>query len=224
MNVYIGGAARMISRGPEDWHPDPEFVYQYGGGPMFDMGPYYVTALINLLGGIKEVNGFCKASYAERPILSEKKYGNIMQVEVPTYVMGQMRFHSGAIASIFTTFDVSPQSPTLEIYGSEGTISVPDPNCFNGEIVVQRGRSTDKIIQPCIFPYPENSRGLGLADMAKALTTGRLHRANSAQQLHVVEVMSGFYTSSYENRSVTIEAPFERTIPMKKTELLGILD
>ncbi len=220
----IGGAARLISRGPEDWHPDPEFVYQYGGGPMFDMGPYYVTALINLLGSIKEVNGFCKASYSERPILSEKKYGNIMQVDVPTYVMGQMRFHSGAIASIFTTFDVSPQSPTLEIYGSEGTISVPDPNCFNGEIVVQRGRSKDKIIQPCIFPYPENSRGLGLADMAKALSTGRLHRANSAQQLHVVEVMSGFYTSSDENRSVTIETPFERTIPMKKTELLGILD
>ena len=220
----IGGAARMISRGPEDWHPDPEFVYQYGGGPMFDMGPYYVTALINLLGGVKEVNGFCKASYAERPILSEKKYGNIMQVEVPTYVMGQMRFHSGAIASIFTTFDVSPQAPTLEIYGSEGTISVPDPNNFKGEIVVQRGRSKETIIQPCIFPYPENSRGLGLADMAKALTAGRLHRANSAQQLHVVEIMSGFYTSSAENRSVTIESSFERTIPMKKTELLGILD
>jgi predicted dehydrogenase len=142
----IGGAARMISRGPEDWHPDPEFVYQYGGGPMFDMGPYYVTALINLLGGVKEVNGFCKASYPERPILSEKKYGNIMQVEVPTYVMGQMRFHSGAIASIFTTFDVSPQAPTLEIYGSEGTI-ITDNTSDTISLLISSSTSTPPLMK-----------------------------------------------------------------------------
>lgn len=225
IGVPIGGSAHMISRGPEDWHPDPEFVYQYGGGPMFDMGPYYVTALINLLGAVDTVNGMTKISYPERPILSEKKYGNMMQVEVPTYVMGTMRFKSGAVANIFTTFDVSyTESTKLEIFGSEGTITVPDPNQFDGEVLLQRGRSVERISMPRIFDYKANSRGLGLADMAKALSTGRMHRANSAQQLHVVEVMSAFYTSSEQNTNIKIESPFERQKPMQTTGLTGILD
>lgn len=222
----IGGRANMISRGPEDWHPDPEFVYQYGGGPMFDMGPYYVTALINLLGGVDMVNGMTQISYPQRPILSEKKYGTIMDVEVPTYVMGTMRFHSGAIANIFTTFDVSvpPEMARLEIYGSEGTITIPDPNLFDGEILLRRGRNGELISMPRIFNYKENSRGLGLADMAKALRTGRNYRANCQQQLHVVEIMSAFYTSSEKNAFIKIESPYERQAPMRTTELLGILE
>ncbi|MBO5911947.1 MAG: Gfo/Idh/MocA family oxidoreductase [Clostridia bacterium] len=221
----IGGRAHFISRGPEDWHPDPEFVYQYGGGPMFDMGPYYVTALINLLGGVDSVSGMTNISYPERPILSEKKFGNVMKVEVPTYVMGTMRFKSGAIADIFTTFDVTCQNGCkIEIYGSEGTISVPDPNGFDGEVILQRGRSKDTVSMPRIFNYKANSRGLGLADMAKALQTGRKYRANYAQQLHVVEVMSAFYTSSDENRIVKIESEFERQAPMVTDGLLGILE
>lgn len=222
----IGGSASFVSRGPEDWHPDPEFVYQYGGGPMFDMGPYYVTALINLLGGVDSVCGMTQISYPTRPILSAKKYGAMMDVEVPTYVMGTMRFHSGAVANIFTTFDVSnlQDGTRLEIYGSEGSIVVPDPNQFDGEIILKRGRSKELISMPRIFGYSENSRGLGLADMAKALQSGRPFRANYKQQLHVVEVMSAFYTSSETNAFVKIESPYERQAPMKKTELLGILE
>ena len=226
IGIPIGGTARFVSRGPEDWHPDPEFVYQYGGGPMFDMGPYYVTALINLLGAVDSVAGMTQISYPERPILSEKKYGNIMKVEVPTYVMGTMRFRSGAIANIFTTFDVShmEEGERIEIYGSEGSIVVPDPNRFDGEVILKRGRSKETVSMPRIFNYNENSRGLGLADMAKALTTGREFRANSMQQLHVVEVMSAFYTSSERNEFVKIESPYERKKPMQTTALLGILE
>lgn len=221
----IGANASFVTRGPEDWHPDPEFVYLYGGGPMFDMGPYYVTALINLLGAVESVNGMTQISYPTRPILSEKKYGTIMPVEVPTYVMGNMRFKNGAIANMFTTFDVSYQDYyRLEIYGSEGTIFVPDPNMFSGDIYLMRGREPEKISMPTLYNYRENSRGLGLADMAKALTTGRDFRANSAQQLHVVEIMSAFYTSSNENRNVLIESEFERKAPMKTDMLTGILD
>lgn len=223
----IGGQGRMISRGPENWHPDPKFVYQYGGGPMFDMGPYYVTAFINLLGAVDEVAGMAKISYPERPILSEKKYGNMMRVDVPTYVMGNLRFKSGAVASLFTTFDVSntnPEAPSIEIYGSEGSIVVPDPNWFDGKILVRRGREKEMAELPSIYNYKENSRGLGLCDMAKALQTGRMHRANSQQQLHVVEIMSAFYTSSETGKFVKIESEYERQVPMKKTELLGILD
>ncbi|MBQ4054555.1 MAG: Gfo/Idh/MocA family oxidoreductase [Clostridia bacterium] len=221
----IGASAHFVSRGPEHWHPDPEFVYQYGGGPMFDMGPYYVTALINMLGAVESVAGMARASYPERPILSEKKYGNIMKVEVPTYVMGTLRFKSGAIANMFTTFDVTYQkSAKLEVYGSEGTLIVPDPNCFDGKIVLQRGRSQETVTMPGIFNYSENSRGLGLADMAKALLTGRKFRANCDQQLHVVEVMSAFYSSSEKNEFIPILSEFERQKPMERDGLPGILD
>lgn len=222
----IGGSASLVSRGPEDWHPDPEFMYQYGGGPMFDMGPYYVTALINLLGAVDTVSGMTQISYPKRPILSEKKYGTMMDVEVPTYVMGSMRFQSGAIANIFTTFDVSNMSDgtRLEIYGSEGSIVVPDPNTFDGEVILKRGRSKEAISMPRIFNYTRNSRGLGLADMAKALQSGREFRANSEQQLHVVEIMSAFYSSSEKNEFIKIESPYERRSPMKITELIGILE
>ena len=148
-----------------------------------------------------------------------------MKVEVPTYVMGLLRFQSGAVANIFTTFDVSYHENTkLEIYGSEGTIIVPDPNQFDGEVILQRGRSSERISMPRIFDYKENSRGLGLADMAKALTTGRPFRANYAQQLHVVEVMSAFYTSSEQNTNIKIESPFTRQAPMKTQGHTGILE
>jgi len=222
----IGGSASFVSRGPENWHPDPEFVYQYGGGPMFDMGPYYITALINILGAVDTVSGMAKISYPSRPILSEKKYGTIMNVDVPTYVMGTMRFKSGAIANIFTTFDVTAlhSGTCLEIYGSEGSILVPDPNRFDGEVILKRGRSSETVSMPRIFNYSENSRGLGLADMAKALMTGRSFRANSEQQLHVVEIMSAFYTASENNSYVKIESSYERQAPMKTTELIGILE
>jgi len=221
----IGGSAHFLSRGPEDWHPDPEFFYQYGGGPMFDMGPYYVTALINLLGAVEKVSGMTKISYPTRPILSEGKYGNIMPVSVPTYVTGTLQFKNGAIANMFTSFDVTCQrADKLEIYGSEGTIIVPDPNCFDGEVLLQRGRSSEVISMPRIFNYKENSRGLGLADMAKALTSGRMHRANSQQQLHVVEIMSAFYTSSQNDAAVKIESSYERQKPMLSAGLTGILD
>ncbi len=223
----IGGQGRFVSRGPEHWHPDPEFVYEYGGGPMFDMGPYYITAFVNLLGAVDEVAGMAKKSYSQRPILSEKKYGKIMDVEVPTYVMGTLRFKNGAIASLFTTFDVSntnPDAPCIEIYGSEGSIVVPDPNCFNGKIMVRRGREEEIYELPSIFNYNVNSRGLGVSDMAKALQTGRSFRANYQQLLHVTEIMSAFYTSSETGKFVKIESEYEREKPMVKTELVGILE
>lgn len=222
----IGACARMVSRGPESWHPDPEFVYQYGGGPLFDMGPYYITALINLMGSVDCVSGMTQISYPTRTITSEKKYGKIMDVEVPTYVMGTMRFQSGAIANLFMTFDVTNLHPgqNLEIFGSEGSLIVPDPNWFNGEIILKRGRETETVSMPLIYPYAENSRGLGLADMAKALVTGREFRANYEQQLHVVEVMSAFYTSSDKNEFVKIESEYTRKAPMVRTDIIGILE
>lgn len=171
----IGASVRLASHGPEHWHPDPEFLYQYGGGPMFDMGPYYVTALVNLLGRVKSVSGMTKKSFEKRPILSEKKYGNIMDVEVPTFESGTMLFESGAIAHILMTFDVYTTSGYMfEIYGTEGSIKVPDPNMFGGDIKFIRGNDKREEIIPLLFSYPENSRALGLADMAEAIQNGRM--------------------------------------------------
>ncbi len=221
----IGATARMVSRGPESWHPDPEFLFQDGAGPLFDMGPYYITALMNLLGPVESVCGMAARSYPTRPITSEKKYGKIMEVEVPTFVSGNLRFESGAIASLLTTFDVShTQHSTLEIYGSEGSIWVPDPNMFDGEVLLLRGRESEPVSMPRIFDYKENSRGLGLADMAKAIAAGRDHRANCDGQLHVVEIMNALYTSSNTGSFVSIESKYERKAPMKSAILTGILD
>ncbi|MDA0991412.1 MAG: Gfo/Idh/MocA family oxidoreductase, partial [Verrucomicrobia bacterium] len=122
----IGAQAFMLGHGHESWHPDPEFYYAIGGGPMFDMGPYYLTALINLMGPIAEVAGATRISFPERTITSEKKHGKIITVETPTHVTGIMNFASGAIGTITTSFDVwRSMVPRIEIFGSEATLSVP---------------------------------------------------------------------------------------------------
>lgn len=221
----IGANIRFSTHGPEDWHPDCEFVYQYGGGPMLDMGPYYVTSIINLLGPVKRINGVATKANEQRPMLCGPKYGNMMSVDVPTYVMGTMEFQNGAVANIFTTFDVYSET-TFEytVYGTDGSISVPDPNTFGGPVkLLRKGMEKAEEI-PLVFHYPTNSRALGLADMAKALTTGRDFRANCDQQLHVLEVMTGFIRSSEEGKPLDIEAPFERKAAMDANALEGILE
>ena len=221
----VGGRAMFCSHGPENWHPDGEFVYKYGGGPMLDMGPYYVTALVNLLGKAESVTGCVKTSFPQRPMLCGPKYGQMIDVEVPTYVMGEVTFENGALVSVFTTFDVYHNvNAQLEIYGTEGSIRVPDPNNFGGKVKVMRGRVCEYFEIPLLFNYTENCRALGLADMAKSLTSGRMHRANYAQQLHVLEIMSSFEKSSKEGRRITLETPYERQAPMDCTVLPGYLD
>ncbi len=220
----IGAAAHMISRGPEDWHPDPDFLFKYGAGPLFDMGPYYVTALINMLGRVDKVSGVARKTFETRPILTEHNFGKPIEVEAPTYVSGQLMFESGAVASLFTTFDVNSDSHfRLEIHGTEGTLFAPDPNTFGGEVRILRLRENQSSVMPLIFPYSDNSRALGLADMAKAIETNRQHRANSAQQLHVLEIMSGIYKSSAEEKFIKMNTPYDRPVPVDRTGLTGVL-
>src|SRR5699024_4729864 len=140
IGVPIGASAFMISRGPEHWHPDPVFFYKKGGGPMFDMGPYYLTALIALLGPIKRIAGSVRASYPERTILSEPKSGEKVSVDIPTHISGTIDFATGAIGTITTSFDAFGGSslPPIEIYGSEGTLLVPDPNFFGGSVQLRK--------------------------------------------------------------------------------------
>lgn len=220
----IGAAAFMICRGHESWHPDPEFYYKHGGGPMFDMGPYYLTALTNLLGGIRSVTGLARTSFTERTITSKAKVGEKIQVEVPTYTTGILEFENGAIGTLFTTFDVHYKGQArLEIYGSEGTLLVPDPNTFGGPISLLRQEEGDYKEVPLLFDYAQNSRGLGLADMAKAIETGRAPRAGYHQTLHVLEAMEAFETSSKRRSAVDLESVFSRENPMEAHPVTGIL-
>lgn len=220
----IGASARMLCRGHESWHPSPAFYYQRGGGPMMDMGPYYLTALVNLLGRVDTLTGITAKSFDTRTVTSAPLYGQTIQVDVPTHVNGVMRFASGAIATITTTFDVySDHSAELEIYGAKGTLRVPDPNCFGGPVMLLRPEDGEFREIPLTFDYKENSRGLGVADMAKALREGRDMRAGSEQALHVLEVMTAFEKSSRTGAFVKLESAYSRKSPMKDDGISGIL-
>ena len=221
----VGAAAFMICRGHESWHPDPEFYYKHGGGPMMDMGPYYLTALVNLLGGVKGVTGVARTSFEQRIITSQPKCGTVVEVEVPTYVTGILDFESGATGTLFTTFDVCyADQARFEVYGSEGTLIVPDPNTFGGPIRLLRKEEKEYREMPLMFDYDDNSRGLGLADMAKALETGRDSRADYRQTYHVLEVMTAFERSSRKMAYEAIESVYEKRAAMKHNPISGILD
>jgi predicted dehydrogenase len=221
----LGASAFMVCPGHESWHPNPDFYYKLGGGPLLDMGPYYLTVLVNLLGGVKRVTGMAKKSFLKRKISSQPRFGDIIDVEVDTYVNGIVEFQNGAIGSIFTTFDVhNSQTPHIEIYGSEGTLELPDPDCFGGEIKLFRKETNSYSTIPAMFPYTENCRGLGVADMAKSIKTGREIRANGNQALHVLEVMCGIIRSSEEKRFIDIESEYSKPKRMISTNTIGILD
>jgi predicted dehydrogenase len=221
----LGAAMFMIGRGHETWHPDPAFYYKYGGGPMFDMGPYYLTALVNLLGGAKSVMGSVKKSFPTRLITSQPFAGTVVDVDVPTHINGIINMENDVVATIITTFDVVYNGQArYEIYGSEGTLFVPDPNGFGGPVQLLRREDGEIKNMPLLFDYKDNSRALGLADMAKALETGRPMRASYKQTLHVLELMESFTTSSDKHRTVYIKSKYKREAPMRNNPMRGILD
>ena len=223
----IGSAAFMIGHGPESWHPDPAFYYKRGGGPMFDMGPYYLTAMINLMGGVDKVFSASRISFPQRLITSQPFAGTVVDVDVNTYIAGTVQYASGAIGTIFTTFDAyfpREKKRFIEIYGTEGTLFVPDPNTFGGKVELYRPEEGDLKEIPLMYGYPENSRALGLADMCKAILTGREARCDVQQTYHVLEMIEGFETSAKTGEWTKIESDYHRAPAMVRPELKGILD
>lgn len=211
IGIPVGATAFMTTPGHELWHPDPEFYYKAGGGPMFDMGPYYLSALVQLLGSIKRVTGSTRITHPTRTIRSQPKNGQTITVDVPTTYAGVMDFANGAVGTILQTFDVwGANLPRIEIYGSEGTISVPDPNTFGGPIKLLRSSTRQWEEVPLEFGFTENSRGLGVADMATGIQSGNPHRANGDVALHVLEVMAAFQQASESGRHVEISSTVER--------------
>ncbi len=207
----IGAVAFMLCHGHESWHPDPEFYYKVGGGPMFDMGPYYLTALVSLMGPMKRLSGSARATFPERTITSAPKYGTKVSVDTPTHVAGVMDFASGAVGTILTTFDVwASNLPRIEIYGTEGSLDVPDPNSFGGPVRVRRMGAKEWSEVPLTHGYAENSRGIGVADMAAAIASGRPHRANGNLAYHVLEAMHGFHDASNAGHYYEMQSACER--------------
>jgi predicted dehydrogenase len=215
----------MVCHGHESWHPDPEFYYKKGGGPLFDMGPYYLTALVNLLGPIKKVKASARITFPERIITSEPKYGSKIKVDVPTHVVGVMDFTSKAIGTIITSFDVwSAQLPRIEIYGTRGSLSVPDPNNFGGPVQIYLPEYKEWREVPLSHGYTFNSRGLGVADMANALRSGRPHRANGDLTHHVLEAMHAFHVAADKERTVKLKSKVMKPAPLPLGLVKGYLD
>ncbi len=198
----VAATAFLLCHGHESWHPDPEFYYEPGGGPMFDMGPYYLTALVNLIGPVNRVSGSAQISLPQRTITSEKKNGKVIDVQTPTHLAGTLDFANGAVGTIITSFDVwVARLPRIEIYGTEGSLSVPDPNTFGGVVEIYKPGEDWKGVE-LTHPYHENWRGLGVADMAAALQSGRAHRANDKLTSHVLDIMQAFLDASESGRAV----------------------
>jgi predicted dehydrogenase len=221
----IAATAFLMCHGHESWHPDPEFYYEPGGGPMFDMGPYYLTALVNLLGPVNRVSSSARISIPERTITSEKKNGKVIKVQTPTHLAGTLDFANGAIGTVITSFDVwAARLPKIEIYGTEGSISVPDPNTFGGTVEIYKAGEDWKEVD-LTHPYFENWRGLGVADMAAALQSGRAHRPDDKLTAHVLDVMQAFLVASDSGQAVDTSGLLnERPAPMPMELKEGTID
>jgi predicted dehydrogenase len=220
LGQLVGGTAFMQCPGHESWHPDPAFYYDIGGGPMLDMGPYYITDLVNLLGPVARVSAMSSRLRTERTITSEPKKGQVMPVHIDTHVTGSLGFANGAIVQIGMSFDVAAHRHVpLELYGTEQSLIVPDPNFFGGKLELRkRGRNEEWTDVPVERPFADgNYRSLGVADMAAGILENRPHRANGDLALHVLEVMEAFEHAARDGRTVDIKTPVTRPAPLSES-------
>lgn len=223
----IGGAATVMHHGMEHWHPNPEFFFKPGGGPVLDLGVYYITQLVNLLGPVERVAAQATAGMPTRTITSEPLRGQIIIVEVPTTVNAVLLFAGGANVSLSASWDVwKHRRLPYEIYGTEGSMLVPDPNFFGGAPMFTERDSDWRELDTSAHPFRDPNRILrsgahvadyrivGVLDMAMAIRTGRPHRAGGALALHVLEVMEAIERSSAEGRHIAIESRCGRPEPL----------
>jgi predicted dehydrogenase len=213
----VAFTAFMMIRGHESWHPSPEFYYQAGGGPMFDMGPYYLTALLNILGPIRRIMGAASIAIPERTITSKPKFGQKIKVETPDHICGTIEFENGVVGSIITTFatrfaQYDGKQP-ITIYGEEGTLKVPDPNTFDGPVHIRKTGEDEFKEVPHMFPRGFG-RAVGLADMAHGIRAGRPHRASGEQAFAVLEAMQAFLDSSAQGKAIAPTVKYQRPAPM----------
>ena len=215
LGSIAGGAAYVMGPGMENWHPNPSFFFQKGGGPIFDMGPYYLTALVNLLGPIAEVGCLSASPRAERVSTRGPAAGRSHPVETPTTLHSVLAFENGAVVSFGASWDVASHGHSpIEIYGLDATLAVPDPNFFGGQVVrTPLGGEPESLTISHPFGIenegPEerrrvNYRGAGLADMAAAIHRGAEHRCALSLATHVVDAMSGILEAADSRKIVAL--------------------
>lgn len=223
IGTVVGGVAFFLSSGMEHWHPNPDFFYQPGGGPMLDMGPYYLTALVNLLGGVAAVSARAGTARPHRISRSGSAERSIA-VNTPTSYWGTLQFEQGAQVLIGTSWDVQAHTlPHIELYGTEATLSVPDPDQFGGAVSIGRDgawRRHETTGMPFGTSNPRSTdadyvdhRSLGVAEMAEALSRGRVPRLSAELGLHILEIMEAIDVSGRSGASVTIASRCERPAP-----------
>jgi predicted dehydrogenase len=228
----LAGSAFLMSHGMEHWHPDPEFFYKPGGGPILDLGPYYIGALVNLLGPVARVQAQGTKGFAERVITAQgARTGQRITVETPTTIMALLEFAAGAHVTLAMSWDVWKHGhPAIELYGTEGSLRVPDPNFFGGAVGFTERDSEWQEASAAAMPYgkpnyrspawPEsrpsqaNYRCLGLAELASAAVSGTPHRSSGRVALHVLEAMYGVLDAAESGRPVEIETQVERPAAM----------
>lgn len=207
----VGATAFRLGHGMEHWHANPAFFYQRGAGPLLDIGPYYLTALVNLLGPIRLVAGAVNTAEKVRPITGGPARGGSIAVETPTHVSSLLTFHSGAVVSTINSFDVwASDLPFIEVYGTEGTLSVPDPNTFGGPVRLKLAGDDEWRDVPLLPGHREESRGAGLLDMASAMRRGTRQRASGELALHVLDAMQSILESAEGSRMIELVTRCER--------------
>ncbi|MEA4945455.1 MAG: Gfo/Idh/MocA family oxidoreductase [Propionicimonas sp.] len=217
IGVPIGALAAVRYSRAEEWHPDPSFLFQPGGGPSLDLGPYYLTALVNLLGPVAQVSGFSRIGAPVRRFTAEQRRADSVEVTTPTHASASLRFASGAIATFISSFDIWDTSlPFIEVYGELGTLQVGDPNEYDSPVRIRRHSDADWWEYEPVFPpsgqpgTPEQLlRGAGVADLATAVAGGTL-RASGDLARHVLDVIAAIDTSSERSEVITIKSTTTR--------------
>ena len=201
----VAASVQWTAPGHERWHPAPEFYYQPGAGPLFDMGPYYLTALVTLFGPIKRVAGVATRSARERSIGTGPKAGAPVPVNIDTHVSAVLEHVSGVTVTVTVSFEVwASRAPLFEVYGTSGTLAVPDPNRFSDDVEIWTTEAPEWTVAPVAGGYPDAGRGIGIADIDGALSSGRPVKASGELALHVLEVMESILASAAGASSIEI--------------------
>jgi predicted dehydrogenase len=235
IGTITAGSAAVLNHGMEHWHPNPDFFFLPGAGPMLDLGPYYVANLINLLGPVKRVGALTSSAAEERVISNGPRNGQTVPVKTPTNIHALLEFHSGATINLSTSWDVWHHKRNhFELYGTEGTLYVPDPNFFGGEVEIGRPDGKLKALKPWKHPFGKvnqnhggrdlaNYRTAGLADMVAALVEGRDARCSLDRALHGVDVMTACLKSGETGKFVTLTTTCTRPAALSPAEARALL-
>jgi predicted dehydrogenase len=213
LGEIVGATAFAAHNRVETWHPEPTFLFKPGGGPSLDRGPYYVTALVNLLGPVAEVGGMSRMGPPQRLVTAPNRLVDVVDVEIPTHATGLLRFAAGVVATVVFSSDVwATEAPYIELYGTEGTLSLPHPNWFDGDVRI-KGTSRDAEWQtvPPVVPVGAQ-RGEGIADLVASFEEGRQARTSAALARHVLEVLLALERSAQERAFVPIQSRCERPV------------